>query len=323
MAIWLNDLENHRSETQYEDWLVAKVFTFQLLNCYAYLGYLSFVKPFLLTKCVDDDCYQEISDTLLVLFVAPVLIGALREVFLRKYLQMRRFAAETTDLEPGREVGVVEEQYILQEYRALDATLRDYSELVLQYGYVAMYVAVFPIGPFIALMAAFVKIRIDGWKLCQVYRRPQPKTAEDIGVWQNVLDIVGVLAVINNFALVFFTGRYLEDVTWDLRWVSFLAVEHAAVVYKVFLSVTIEEVSEAVQMQLDRQRFLVRKVLGNAMDEADEEDVEARGEMEDFDVAPTDLDWVYPVVEEVAADSGGEPMKQIDEDDKRMADSQL
>lgn len=28
-----------------------------------------------------------------------------------------------------------------------------------------------------------VEIRVDAWKLCQVCRRPEPRSAEDIGTW--------------------------------------------------------------------------------------------------------------------------------------------
>ncbi len=84
VATWLNDFENHRTDTQYEDNLVTKLFVFQLFNSYSYLSYLAFVKPFLVTRCVDNDCYQEITDTLLVLFVFPFFVTAMREVVLRK-----------------------------------------------------------------------------------------------------------------------------------------------------------------------------------------------------------------------------------------------
>ena len=32
-------------------------------------------------------------------------------------------------------------------------------------------------------MLFLVEIRVDGWKLCQLCRRPEPRSAEDIGTW--------------------------------------------------------------------------------------------------------------------------------------------
>lgn len=43
IAVRLNNLENHRTETQYEDALIAKVFTFQFINSYASYFFLAFV----------------------------------------------------------------------------------------------------------------------------------------------------------------------------------------------------------------------------------------------------------------------------------------
>ena len=36
-------------------------------------------------------------------------------------------------------------------------------------------------APTLAFVSAYIQIRIDGWRLCQAHRRPQPKTAEDMG----------------------------------------------------------------------------------------------------------------------------------------------
>ena len=38
-------------------------------------------------------------------------------------------------------------------------------------------------APTLAFVSAYIQIRIDGWRLCQAHRRPQPKTAEDMGEW--------------------------------------------------------------------------------------------------------------------------------------------
>jgi len=44
VAVWLNDWENHRTATEYEDALILKTFTFQAVNSYFALCYVSFVQ---------------------------------------------------------------------------------------------------------------------------------------------------------------------------------------------------------------------------------------------------------------------------------------
>jgi hypothetical protein len=51
----LNDWENHRTDTEYEDNLIAKTFVFQFVNSFAALIYVAFFKPFMqdLDPCID------------------------------------------------------------------------------------------------------------------------------------------------------------------------------------------------------------------------------------------------------------------------------
>jgi hypothetical protein len=44
MAIKLNNFENWRTDTEYEDNLIAKTFVFQFVNSYAALIYIAFIK---------------------------------------------------------------------------------------------------------------------------------------------------------------------------------------------------------------------------------------------------------------------------------------
>ncbi len=47
VSIYLNNFENHRTDTVYEDALIGKTFVFQFVNSFAALFYISFVKPFI------------------------------------------------------------------------------------------------------------------------------------------------------------------------------------------------------------------------------------------------------------------------------------
>jgi hypothetical protein len=47
---------------------------------------------------------------------------------------------------------------------------------------------------------------VDAWKLCQLMRRAEPRSAEDIGTWQSILEITSIFAIFINSALVAFTA---------------------------------------------------------------------------------------------------------------------
>ena len=85
VAIVLNNVENHRTETQYEDALVGKIFLFKFINSYAYVTFVAFIKPFQTSaSCVEDDCYLELSHLLLILTLVPLLIHCIEDAIVRK-----------------------------------------------------------------------------------------------------------------------------------------------------------------------------------------------------------------------------------------------
>lgn len=301
VAFLLNDLQNHRTDTQYEDSLVGKIFSFRFLNSYAYLTYVAFIKPFSGNSCINNDCFLEMSDILLVLIVLPLLVSSAEDVIIRTANYHAKFKSETTNLEPGRTVGIVEAQYILSKYKVLDVTFKDYSDLVILYGYTAMFVIVFPAAPLITFFALYLKGRIDGWKLCRMFRRPQPKTAEDIGVWQDMVGLLGIISVVYTYLIIFFSSKYLVDSTWRMRWVYFIVVEHFTLLFKYLVDQIIDDVPEEVQMQLDRQEFLVSKVINGQRDEA-EEDFKGGDSATPIRIQVTDNDWIYPEDMEAAWD---------------------
>lgn len=75
------------------------------------------------------------------------------------------------------------------------------SSLVLQYGFVTIFVAAFPLAPFFALLNNILEMRLDANKLLTHHRRPVSQRVRDIGVWYRILDCIGKLSVITNVSL--------------------------------------------------------------------------------------------------------------------------
>lgn len=249
----LNDFENHRTQTVYEDNLIFKFFLFKMVNCYSALIYTAFFKQYFSgTNCEKNLCVYDLSEFIRVLFLVDLIFRIIYQVPVRLYLQWSKDKQESAGVEPGKKASAIEKQYILAEYDILLDTLNDYAGLLTQYGYMILFVAVFPVGPFLAMMCAYVQIRIDGWKLCQATRRPLPAVNEDIGMWQDMLEIVSIVAVLFNMALLMLITTYLIDHTWLSRWIVFIIAEHALFMVKFVLSVMIDDVPPEVEMQIER-----------------------------------------------------------------------
>ena len=80
IAIRLTDYENHRTDTDYEDSLIAKTFVFQFVNSYASLFYIAFFKPFIHEDPCIGSCMHELQANLGTIFLARLAIGNLTEV---------------------------------------------------------------------------------------------------------------------------------------------------------------------------------------------------------------------------------------------------
>ena len=76
---------------------------------------------------------------------------------------------------------------------------------VLQFGFITIFVAAFPLAPLFALLNNWMEIRLDAHKFVCETRRPVAERAQDIGVWFTILDALAQLAVISNVSIILST----------------------------------------------------------------------------------------------------------------------
>ncbi|MEQ2203473.1 hypothetical protein XENOCAPTIV_030639 [Xenoophorus captivus] len=72
------------------------------------------------------------------------------------------------------------------------------TDFVIQFGFVTLFVASFPLAPVLALINNLFEIRVDAWKITTQFRRIVPEKAQDIGAWQPILQGITILAVATN-----------------------------------------------------------------------------------------------------------------------------
>ncbi|KAJ6621490.1 calcium-activated chloride channel-domain-containing protein [Mycena sp. CBHHK59/15] len=79
----------------------------------------------------------------------------------------------------------------------------DYSEMVTQFGYVALWSTIWPLAPVMALVNNFFELRSDAFKITVHNRRPIPSRTDTIGPWLDTLSFLTWLAALTNSALVY------------------------------------------------------------------------------------------------------------------------
>jgi hypothetical protein len=76
---------------------------------------------------------------------------------------------------------------------------------VLQYGFVTLFVAAFPLAPLCALLNNIAEIRLDAYKMVTQARRPLAERSEDIGAWYGILRAITYTAVVSNVIITIIT----------------------------------------------------------------------------------------------------------------------
>lgn len=282
MAQKLNNFENHRTDTEFEDHLIAKTFLFQFVNSYASLFYVAFIKTTFegdTCKPLGEGCMDELMMGLGIIFVLRLTSGNFFEVglpWIKQKLSSKKSSTPTPTTElvkngMRREPSDIERQLALDVYDQ-KGTFDDYNEMIIQFGYVTLFVVAFPLAPALALLNNFFEIRIDAHKLCRGTRRPDPRGAQDIGTWGTIIDLMGSFAMITNVALVCFTSRHttshLDE--YERLWL-FVGVEHGLILLKWMLASIVDDEPQDVTLQKQRTQFIVDKIVNLIADDDDSE----------------------------------------------------
>ena len=83
----LNSYENHRTQVEFEDALILKLFAFHFVNSYSALIYIAFIKENMGDACLYT-CMAELSQTLITILFTQLIIGNIQESLIPKITEM-------------------------------------------------------------------------------------------------------------------------------------------------------------------------------------------------------------------------------------------
>ena len=87
----------------------------------------------------------------------------------------------------------------------------------MQFGYVTLFAAAFPLGGIIALANNIFEIRCDSFKYLYTQKMPFYKGAEDIGSWAYVIKLLSFMGILTNVWLVVYGTNYFAKVSDNER----------------------------------------------------------------------------------------------------------
>lgn len=244
LAVKMTNWENHRKDSKYESHLVFKIYMFEFVNTYASLVYIAFFKGqfngypgnynlfFGLRpdQCPQYGCLLELTIQLSIIMVGKQIFSGITEFVLPRL--SRWWRKRQAKKHPSSSKGAPlpwEVEFALEPWPEHNM-FYEYLEMIIQFGFITLFVASFPLSPLFALLNNIFEIRVDADKMITGLRRPPAFTAANIGIWESVLEFVSFFSVITNGLVIAITSSYLTKLVykyaynWDM--VGFINITH-------------------------------------------------------------------------------------------------
>ena len=144
----------------------------------------------------------------------------------------------------------------------------DLREMVVQYGYLALFSVIWPLVPVSFLINNWVELRADAVKICVEMQRPTPWRADTIGPWLDALSFITWLGSITMSALVYLfsndglgpDGKPSDIKGWGLLLSVFFS-EHLYLLTRWAVALAISKIDSPGRQKERRDRFATRKQL--------------------------------------------------------------
>ncbi|KAK7892122.1 hypothetical protein WMY93_024085 [Mugilogobius chulae] len=229
VAMKLCEFEKTRSFAETEKSFTIKMFTFQFFTYFSSLfyvafflgringhpgGYVRIAGIWRLEECHPSGCLTDLFIQMAIIMVLKQTISNVFEFIgpwfsrwlkKRRAKKLQRKCGHCYHKDESMDSELCETCKLrdwLRNYHLNDvdsfSLFDEFLEIVIQFSFTTIFVAAFPLAPLLALFNNVIEIRLDAIKMVTLERRLVPKKTNDIGVWIDVLETIGVLAVIAN-----------------------------------------------------------------------------------------------------------------------------
>ncbi|KAG7497294.1 anoctamin-4 isoform X1 [Solea senegalensis] len=234
VALLLTNLEQPRTESEWENSFTLKMFLFQFVNLNSstfyiafFLGrftgrpgaYLRLINRWKLEECHPSGCLIDLCMQMGIIMVLKQTWNNFMELgypLIQNWWTRRRLRREHG---PNAKASFPqwERDYNLQPMNAY-GLFDEYLEMILQFGFTTIFVAAFPLAPLLALLNNIIEIRLDAYKFVTQWRRPLPSQAKDIGIWYGILEGIGILSVITNAFVIAVTSDFIPRLVYAYKY---------------------------------------------------------------------------------------------------------
>ncbi len=148
----------------------------------------------------------------------------------------------------------------LEKYNVQD----DIQEMVIQFGYLALFSPVWPLIPIGFLINNWIEIRSDFLKICIEHQRPPPIRADSIGPWIDSLSFLNWLGSITTAAVVYLfregaDGEGFKKGNLYALAATIFVSEHIYLAVRYMVRMALERIGSEAERQESRQLYLTRR----------------------------------------------------------------
>uniref|UniRef100_A0A671M7K0 Anoctamin n=1 Tax=Sinocyclocheilus anshuiensis TaxID=1608454 RepID=A0A671M7K0_9TELE len=232
VARWLTVLEVPKTDKSFEERLIFKTFILKFVNAFTPIIYIAFFRgrlggrpgsylyvfeSYRMEECAHGGCLMELCIQLSITMLGKQLIqnnlfeiGVPKLKKLIRYIKSKRGSFQEEEYE--KKLQRYETDHFLEPFAGLTP---EYMEMIIQFGFVTLFVASFPLAPLFALLNNIIEIRLDAKKFVAELRRPDAARGKDIGIWYNILRGVAKVAVIVNAFVISFTSDFIPRLVYQ------------------------------------------------------------------------------------------------------------
>lgn len=237
------------------------------------------------TKFRPMTCMDELGTQIVLIFAVQFFLFSVAELGVPLLQNKWLVAMERRNLRrkgaSAQQLGPPEVDAKLSPYENFD----DYSEMLVQYGYVVMFSVAYPVTPLLAFLHNIAELHLDAFKILKYHRRPFPTPSSGIGRWQTFLVGTGMVGMAVSMATVIFTMEMFCGYSTATKWALFVGCEHAALLLKVLIDTFTEDSECWVEEAQARFEWTVAKVFQGARLD-DKTDLKEKAEVLDLTLLP-------------------------------------
>merc|ERR1719427_2453414 len=231
LAVWLTEQELHRTQTGFDDALTLKIYLFQFVNYYASIFYIAFIKgQFVGTpdeytrimswrqeECSPGGCFIELCIQLAIIFIGKQFMLSIMEYYMPlmwKLFNLVKLAGWKND-EKRKDERTPQH---IKDFKLVEwghqGLFYEYLEMVLQYGFITIFVSAFPLAPFFAFCNNILELRLDAKKILVQHRRPIAQKVKSIGVWFEIMETLARMSIITNAFIIALTSEFIPKAVY-------------------------------------------------------------------------------------------------------------